>query len=194
MISLLPPNAKKELAAARANVLLLRYLFLTIGVIAFLCIEMAVVYFFFAQQREANDTAIASNQRDSKELEAVKNQANAFNNDLKIAETILSKQVSYTSIIKEFANTMPPNTTINQLSINPATIGKPTTMAIKAKKATDVLAFKDAFSNSQYFENVSIQNIGSQTGADGTSVDTYPFTATINITFKQSLLTLGGNS
>ena len=195
MISLLPPIAKKELAAARSNVLLLRYLFLTAGLIGFLCVEMTVLYLFFGQQRTASEQAIQNNQRDTAQLASIKNEATAFNNDLKVADAILSKQISYTSIIKEFADTMPAGTVITQLSINPTTLGKPSSIMIKAKNQGAVLAFKDSFAASPYFEKVNIQNISNPAPAPDSAPaapDSYPFSATIDMTFKSTLLTLGG--
>lgn len=193
MISLLPPDAKKELAAARANVLLLRYIVLAAAVIAFLCLEMAVVYVFLNQQKASSMTAIATNNKKSEELAPVKAEATAFNDNLKIAETILSKQVSYTAIIKQFSDTLPDGVVIQSLAIDPATIGKPISMPIKAKSRAAVFAFKDNFNSSPYFENVSIQSITDATAAGGTtSTSAYPVDATVNITFKTTLLTLGG--
>lgn len=192
MISLLPPIAKKELAAARTNVLLLRYLILVVGVIAFLCIEMVVVFVFLNQQKDTSLATVQENENKSRELAPVKAAATSFNNDLAIAENIMSKQVSYTAILREFANTMPSGVVISDLTIDPTTIGKPISMPLKAKSLQAVFDFKHLFNNSTYFEDVSIQTI-SDASQDGKNKDAgeYPVSATVNITFKQSLLTVG---
>lgn len=189
MISLLPPTQKKELLAARANTLLLRYIVALAVLMAIICIEIGFVYVVLKNEQSVSQAAIEDNQRKTAEFADVKQQATAFSNDLKVAESIMAKQVPYAAILREFSNTMPAGTVIDRIAIDPDTIGQPVTLNVRGKGHTAILAFKDAFNQSEYFEDAKIMNITESSGGEGANAS-YPTAGTIEVTFKKELLQL----
>lgn len=187
MISLLPPNERKELNAARSNTLLLRYMFLVIALICFLVIELAVVYAFLKAEQAKQDAAVTENEQKAREYAPVKAEAAAFSTNLKVASSIMQKQVPYAAILKELSNTIPRDTIVDRIELSTATIGVPTAFNIKAKSQDSVLAFKDAFNNSKYFNDAKIISIEKKTDNKD---EKYPFSASVSVVFKKELLAL----
>lgn len=186
MISLLPPLDRKELNAARANTLLIRYVFLVLALIGFLLLELIVVYAFLKTDQTSKEAEVRENEQKAIEYASVKKEATEFSTNLKMAAEIMKKQVPYVAILREFSNTMPANTVIERIEVSSATIGVPNKLNIKARSRDDVLAFKNAFNNSKYFGDASIQQINEQEGRNGE----YPVAADITVTFKKELLEL----
>lgn len=182
MINLLSPNDRKQLAASRTNTLLLRYLVATVALMALIIIEMSVVYFFFASSKNHSNETIASNEQSISKYGDVKKQANEFRSNLTTAKDILSKQVSFTAVLKELSNNMPPGTVLDSISLDPAQMTTPTTITVQAKDEAAAIRFKEVFHASSVFADVSFASLTrGDTGA-------YPYTATYNVTFNPKIL------
>lgn len=191
MISLLPPADKKILAAARTNTILLRYVVALIVLILFVCMEIAFVYTMLSAEKNTSSATIAENEKKSTEFSDVKQRAAEFSSNLAVAEAIISKQVPYASIFKEFSNTMPPGVIADRISIDPTSIGQPVTLNLRGKSYINILAFKDAFNNSMYFGEAKILTITETANEEGaSSYPSHPTTATIEVVFKKELLGL----
>ena len=107
MINLLPPEEKRLLAAARTNTLLLRYSMLTLSVVCLLVLEVIGMNLVVDASSVQNKAIIAENEKKTADYSKEKKQADQFTADLKIAKSILSKQISYTTLIFTVANCLP---------------------------------------------------------------------------------------
>lgn len=190
MISLLPPDDKKNLRAARSNTLLVRYAFALVGLVIAIAIEVGFVYMFLANEQRISEASIEENQRKSVEFAEVKKQAATFSNDLKIAESIIDKQAPYAAILREFSNTMPPGAVVDRIAIDPETLGKPTQLTIRGKNYSSILAFKDAFNQSEYFSDAKILSITEAPLGEERAKNPYPTTASVEVIFNKELLNL----
>ena len=186
MINLLPQSQRNELIAARTNSLLLRYIFVLIALIALLVVEMAVVYIFLNSTKATNELTVADNSRKASTYSATRSQADTFRSNLVVAKNILDKQVPYTAIFRLLSNTMPENTIIDRISIDPSVFGSPTTVSIRAKTYPDAIKFRTNLNSVSVFSNVNFQSISLQ--QDDKSG--YPYTSTFNVTFTKDILSL----
>lgn len=183
MINLLPPSYQKELVASRTNTLLRRYVVLLFGLVIIMMIELGIVYFFLNEARAQNQARINENNQKTVAYSSIKKEADEFRDNLATAKTILGKQTSYTQLIKLLSDLLPPNVVIDQLSLDPATFGVPTTLSVRAKGYNDAITFRNKLNESAIFSSVNFQSITLQE-EDTTG---YPYTSTFNVTFKKGL-------
>lgn len=179
MINLLPQETKAQLAAARANRLLLRYNVLLLAAIGFLLAAIGLVYIYLGSAKAAAETAIANNIAKVGDYSAVEAEASSFKQNLSNVKQILDNDVTYTKVILEIANVLPAGVVLDTLNLDSTTFGTPTTLTTRVSDYPTVLALKDSLQKSSLFSNVSIQTISS----DGTGQ--YPLTATFSVTIRK---------
>jgi Tfp pilus assembly protein PilN len=179
MINLLPPAHKRDIQAARANSLLIRYNFLLLSVLAFLMLSIGVVYVYLTNTKASAETTIRDNQAKVAGFTPVEEQAQSFRQNLSTAKQILDREVNYTQVILALAKVLPNGVVLTSLSLDAATFGTETTLAAKAKSYEQAIALKDALSQSSLFSDVHFQSIVASEGTD------YPVTVNLYVTFKK---------
>ncbi len=182
MINLLPVQDKKEILAGRTNRLLVRYLLLFLALGVFMILALVAVYFYLGNVKSVAESNIASNDADSRELMAKQQEVNSFKSDLATARQILDKQVNYSSIILKVAGSIPPGIIIENLSLDPETIGTPTKLNARAKSEQAAIRLKDSLNRSAYFSDAYFDSISHNSEAQ------YPYTVTMSVTFNKELL------
>lgn len=180
MINLLPIENKKEIRAARANRLLVRYNFMLLGAVAFLMLATGIVYIYLTNTKSSTEQTIAENNQKVSSYAVAQAQANNFKSNLTTAKQILDREVTYTKVILEIAHLLPPGVTLNTLSLDAKTFGTETTLVANAKSYAAALSLKDSFQNSKLFTNVHFQSISS-----GDSVGAYPYVVNLNVTIQK---------
>lgn len=184
MINLLPPEHKRQIRAARANTLLLRYNILLLGCVVFLFLAIAGVYVYLHSTKVAAEQTITDNESKVAGFSTVKGQAEQFKSNLSIAKQILNKEVTYTSVILKIAHLLPKGVVLDSVNLDSATFGTATTLTAKAKSYNDAIALKNAFQNSDLFSDVHFQSIATSSGSDGSSAD-YPVTINLSVVIKK---------
>lgn len=190
MINLLSPDDQHQLAAARTNTLILRYVFLMSVVIAVMAVEMLGVYLLLNNDMRTNQALIDTNDEKAKAFESVQKDANSFRTNLAISKYILGKQVPYTSIIFAIANALPAEATLDALRIEPSTFGTPSVMTVKTNNPDTAIEVKlqlqqARYNNKNIFTSVSFDSIAAP--AVGATDNTY--TATFRVTYSKELTT-----
>ena len=181
MINLLPPEDKKQLAAARTNTLLRRYVFLLAVVVAVLAMEMTGVYLFLGADKQHSETAILENSRKTAEYSQTQAAAAKFKSDLSTAKFILDKQTDYISLITGVARALPAGAVLETLSLNPDTFGTPTTLTIHTNSYSLAIDVKKDLQKSGLFSDVSFLSVSKDEAADNPR----PYTAVYNVTFSK---------
>lgn len=159
MINLLPEDTKKELRAARANVLLLRYNFFSAATLALLLVACGV---FFILLHNENNQAKATNEENaskSTQYNSVREQSVEYRKNLATAKKILDNEVNYTDTVFRIADTLPAGAVLDSISLTPADIGGQVTLTVHTKDYATASALKTSFSDSEYFSNAFFQSI-----------------------------------
>lgn len=185
MINLLPIDDKKEILAGRSNRLLVRYILLFLALAVFMILSLVAVYIYLSNTKSVAEANIASNENDSRELLAKQQEVNAFKSDLATAKQILDKQVNYSSIILKAAGVIPSGIIIDNLTLDPETIGTPTKFNARAKSEQAAIRFKDALNKSPYFENAYFDTISTE---ESESNSGYAYSVIMTVTFTRELL------
>ena len=181
MINLLAPDEKRALQAAKTNVLLLRYNIMLLGVVGIVVLVFGFVYVMLGINENSAKSVIASNNSKVASYASTRQEATAFANNLTTAKQIFAGEINYTGLLTSIANTMPAGTILQQFTIDPTTIGKPTTLTAQVKSTNDALALKDAFvANAKLFSNAYLVSI---TG-NSSSTTAYPYLVVIGVTIN----------
>ncbi|HTK39899.1 MAG TPA: hypothetical protein VL362_03465 [Patescibacteria group bacterium] len=184
MINLLPVEQKRDIRAARANLLLTRYVLLTLGALMVLFVIMAIAWMILnniRQDAQAKiDASAASSAEMAKDVAAVKD----FQTNLSTAKQILGKEVNYSQIILRYAGAIPGSAIIDHIDLDPSIVGTPSTFTAKVRSAQDALALKDSLNKSPYFDNVHFTEIQHNTDA----ADGLNYTVTVDVTINKTLL------
>lgn len=179
MINLLPPEHKRNIRAARANSLLIRYNVLLAGVLAFLMLAIGVVYVYLSNTKATAEITIKENKEKVAGFNATEQEAQLFRQNLATAKQILDREVNYTTVILKISNVLPKNTVLTNLTLDASSFGKETTLSAETKSYDDAIILKDALSQSGLFTDVHFQSITSSTST------TYPVTVNLSVTFKK---------
>jgi Tfp pilus assembly protein PilN len=181
MINLLPPAEKKELRAARTNVLLLRYNFFLLGAVVFLAVATTVTYVYLTTTKTTAVQVIDNNRAKVSGYAATAAQAEQFRSNLATAKQILDHEVTYSKIIVGISQSLPSGVILSNLNLDAQTFGTETTLNTRAKNYDRALALKEALEKSALFTDVHFQSI-----TTGDSTDSaYPVTVILNVTIKK---------
>jgi Tfp pilus assembly protein PilN len=192
MINLLSPNDQRQLAAARTNTLILRYIFLMSVVIAIMALEMLGVYLLLNRDMNNSQTTIESNNQKAAKYEWVEQKADAFRTNLAISKYILNKQAPYTQLILTIAKALPDNgsqkATIDSLSIEPSTFGTPITLTVQTDSSDTAIKVKTSLQETEYnnkklFTAVSFESLSNPDASRKT------YLATFQVTFSKDIVT-----
>lgn len=185
MINLLPPDERNQLRAARANTLLLRYNIIMVGILVFMVIALATVYFYLASAKAHADSVVSDNNARVTSYAQVSAQANTFRSSLTDAKAIISKEVLYSKTLLAIAQQLPPGVVMDTLSLDATTFGTPTTLALRAKDHAAALAAKDAFQKSPLFSDVHLVNIALSAAGGSGSAAQHPWTVSLSVVMSK---------
>lgn len=190
MINLLPPEVKRQIRAARTNVILLRVTVLLTLVVVFMLSAFAAGFYITFREKQQADDFKAAQLDTSKNYSDARTRANAFATNLNAAKTILNSQISYTTLLIKLTNSLPPGTILNNINIADANFGKPITLSAGAKSYDAILRLKSALGDSGIIDSVGIISI--QDSASGTT-PVYPLQVTLSgqLTKKPPIISEG---
>lgn len=176
MINLLPDDTKKDLSAARQNVLLLRYSLLTVSMAVILLLICATFYVYL---KSSQATAMNQNQENVAKAESYKQTeiaAEEYKQNLATAKSIFEKSVDYTPTIIEIVKLLPSGVILESISLSTTDFSKETIFTAKATSIKTATQLKQNFQGSDMFSDVKFQNVNtSNTGTD------YPVVVTLSV-------------
>lgn len=184
MINLLPEENKRDIRAARTNVILLRYNFLTLAGLALLIAICAAFYLMLNISRSAAEAkkneglAVVAQYADTKKA------ADDYKNNLTTARTVLDKSVNYTSVIMSITKLLPTGVILESLSLGSSDFGKQITFDARTKSYEQAMKLKENFQGSQLVSNVYFQSIIDENASTSGNTD-YPYTVSLNATLNK---------
>lgn len=159
MINLLPNNRKDDIRAARANVILVRYISLVLLAIVF---TMGVFYLSYTVLRttmNSNEQIIASNDLKADVYSGTKKEVDALSTKLNEAKTILAQEVRYSQLLPKLGQLLPANTILGPATFDDASFnGSPMELIVYAKSANETTVVQNQLRSSPLFLQVAIKS------------------------------------
>lgn len=167
MINLLPEQTKKDIVAARMNVLLLRYTYVSIGLLIMVLV-LCIGLFFIMQESQAQAKETADRNRvKTAQYHKVSQEATEYAQNLNTAHQIINNSISYSKLAMTITSLIPKGVILDNLNLDPNTINQQTTFSAKAKTYEDALALQESFQSApSVFSNVSLQNVTQSKGGE----------------------------
>lgn len=182
MINLMPNDAKKEIRAARMNVVLSRYIIVILLAFAFLVLLLAGSYVVLSQNKASAERLIQTNNVKADVYSSTKAQVDALSSNLLVTKNILDQEVLYSNVLMNIGQQMPTGTVLSSIALNSASFtGTPVTLKAYAKTNEDVVALRQKFQSSPIFTRVNFDSVSDSAGIDG-----YPISVSITLTIAKA--------
>lgn len=182
MINLLPPEVKSSYRYAHRNVALLRWVaFGSLGLLGLIIISLAG--FLYMQQISNNyGTQIEASQSSLKKQNQAltEKQVQDISSNLKLAVSVLSKEVLFSQLLKQMAAITPANVSLSNLDINQTSGALDITADTSDYNSATQLQANLADPTNKIFSKADIENINCK--ADSTN-PRYPCTVSIRALF-----------
>ena len=180
MINLLPPNDRRQLAAARTNTLLVRYVVVLPILIIAMIAEMGAVYFFMNSIQTNNRRVIAENETQAARYADVKKKGSEYK---KNAKSILDTQFPYTAVLTAIAQALPEGASIEQIAIDAQKLNTPSEIKMRVQSYQQAVDVKNILQKIK----VNSKLLFSDAKIQITNYGDY-YEATYNVTFSKEIL------
>lgn len=181
MINLLPDEMKKNLRAARTNTVLLRYNIILIFATLFLAGALTIVYIFLSTIKASAEQAIEENVVKEQSYNTVKQEAEAFKNNLGDAKKIFDEELSYSRALVRYAQLFPDGTVTSSIQLSPTSFNTPMDVSVKITGQSAAQALVKSMTTSPYVTGFSNKSITISQNA------TYPYTMEVTFTLKKEI-------
>lgn len=182
MINLLPPSYTKEIAAARTNTLLFRYVIMMIGTLSFLLLAIVATYVFLVsygdvadEQREINEQRVGS-------YAQIQVEADAFRQKLQEAGGLFQSETRYSLALLRMAAAIPEGVRLETLELNENTFDQQLSLNALVAGESAAAALKSSFETSPYFSGVSYGKL-----SINNSDNSYPYRLEMRVTIHRSI-------
>lgn len=184
MINLMPDESKRQLRAARANVLLLRYLFILMAAAGFLAFAIAGAYYLLGQTQSSAKELIAASDTEAGAYSETKNQVDQLSAQLSEARGILNSEIAYSNVLVNIGQLLPSGTVIDSIDLNESSFnGTPVSMTIYGTSTDAVVSARDRFQRSSFFSSVNFQSVSE----GDNSVPGYPVSAEMTLIINRTI-------
>ena len=184
MINLMPDPLKKEIRAARANVVLVRYINTMVISSLFLAFILWGSFMLLGQIQDSAKKQIEASDTRAAVYSQTKEQVTSLSTGLSEAKTILDQEILYSNVLVNIAQQMPVNTVIEKLTLDSTSFnGTPMTLKVYAKTSDDAVAIRERFQSSPFFSNVNFESISDTSGG----IDGYPVSVTMTLTLNRTI-------
>jgi hypothetical protein len=179
MINLLPTEHKKQIRAARVNVVLVRYNVIFLATVVFLASATGFAYFFLVNSKQLAENTIAENASKEGSYAEIKTKADAFKAELASAKSILDSQTSYAKAALVISSLLPEGTSIDKLELNEKSFASPLLLTVNIRDEQAAAQLLKSFTSSPLFSNVTKGKISIGT-------DQYPYTMELTVTMSKA--------
>lgn len=182
MINLLSNDQKDDIRAARANVILVRYMGIILLALVFIVGIFYVSYTVLRTTMDSNDAIIASNDLKADVYSDTKKEVDALSAKLNEAKTILNQEVRYSQLLPKLGQIMPAGTVLGDLELsNSSFVGTPVDLVAYAKSTNEAGVLQSQFQSSPLFTQVTIKGTEESGGLEG-----YPIKISLSVVFNKA--------
>lgn len=182
MINLLSDERKDGIRAARANVILSRYIAIILMATAFMYGVLYVSYTVLERTKSSNDAIIQSNDLKADVYSDTRSQIDTLASKLAETKSTLDQEVRYSHVLTTIGQLMPAGTFLDPLVLSDASFnGAPVELTVYAKTADAAPIVRDNFQASPLFSSVTLKGTDPANGSDG-----YPVNISLTVVFNRA--------
>ncbi len=159
MLNLLSTQSKKELRAARFNLVLRNYYVMLLATVALFGGVFGMGLFITNQQKDKYDMQKSTAQQEAAKYDATNKAAEKFSKDLAIDKVILASDVRFSKLITDIAGAVPSCVILGGLTISATNLTGPLAITGRACSYNDAVRLKNSLETSPLFENAKLVNI-----------------------------------
>ncbi len=182
MINLMPSDEKRQIRAGRVNVILMRYIIISVCTFVFLLMAIGFAYYILTSVKQSADNLLSNSHTQALATSNASTQLRQFQNSLGQAQYSFSTDLNYTNALSRIAALMPSGVVLSSLSLDATSFGTPTTIQAIAKTNAGISDFQAKLQSSPYFSGVSLESITSTSGDPA-----YPVSASIAATINRTI-------
>lgn len=179
MINLLGDSSKRQLRAARRNVVLRKYVITTMALAIIVALSYGVGYGMLIQQEMTHQAKIDEYTPQKMQYKDTIDTAAAYAKDLSSAKNILENELMFSKFLTTIAATLPGGVVSDSLNVAVKDFSKPLELKFMAQEYNNVLDTKERFEISPYFKEIKVRSIDKFNRAN------YPYDFTLIMTFDQ---------
>ncbi|MFZ2494202.1 MAG: hypothetical protein WAW60_00315 [Candidatus Saccharimonadales bacterium] len=179
MINLLSQEHRAQLAAAKRNVILRKYVITLMFLIGGIVACYGVGYFMLDEEKKHYQQQLSIYEPQRNAYADTTKQAQDFSKNLRIAKSILDNEIVYSDLIMTLSENLPSNVVLTNLSLRTKELAQPISITINVKTPNDAVATKTKFQQGIIFKDTKIKTIDKSMSND------YPYTAVIITTLDQ---------
>ena len=180
MINLLPTDKKRDIRAARTNVVLLRYNFFIVVGILFLAATCALFYFVLNNARATAVSTSTDNTVRAQSFAKIRADASEYQRNLSIANKILGNSVNYSAFLFSLTKLLPDGVILEGITLNASSFSQQTTFIARATTFEKATELKESFQKSDLLTNVFFQSLSDNSSTDAATNDPHPISVTIS--------------
>lgn len=184
MINLLPPTVKAEYRYASLNVVLRKWIVLSL--MALIGLGVIATYGLVTLQRSTDDydrrIAITEARFKQENFEGTQKQIQDISGSFKLVVKVLSQEVLFSELLKQIATSIPPNTNLTGLNINQSQAAIDITANATSYNAATQLQANLADPRNRIFSKADIVSV---TCGSNAANPRYPCTINIRALFAQ---------
>lgn len=187
MISLLPPNLRKEYQAARLNTKLRHYV-VVILVLLVICLEITGFGFIALKANKTQaEAAKATNQAQVDSLKKTSTTATSVASGINTVGRLLNQRINFADTIIDIGKSTPSGAYLTNLQIDVQDLGKqPLVLVFRVNSQKTAAILRNNLSSSDIFKQVDIESVAKQEtkATDSPAQLKYPFEVTLNAQLK----------
>lgn len=182
MINLLSTDRKGEIRAARANVLLLRYMAIIGLAFAFIAGAVYISYSVLQVTMNNAEQLVESNDVKADVYSETKQQVDELSVRLNDAKVIADQEIRYSSVLVKIGQLMPAGTVLGDLKLETNSFnGTPVQITAYAKSTAEASQLQTQFQGSALLSQVSLIGTETDKGIDG-----YPVLVSLTAVFNRA--------
>lgn len=181
MLNLLPKTEKKQLQAARANLILLRYTFVLLLAFGFSLSILAGSYFLLTMTKTSAEQLIEANDTKATAFADTQAEISQLSNNLSSARTLLDQQAAYSKALILIGKALPSGAVIEELELEAANFnGTPVAVTVHATSSDVATQIRQRFASTAGLTNVNLASVSEDDAIEG-----YPVSAEMTFTISR---------
>ncbi|MFZ1250140.1 MAG: PilN domain-containing protein [Candidatus Microsaccharimonas sp.] len=184
MINLLAYERKSEIRAARANVILWRYIVILLLAFLFIAGALYVSYTVLQSTMQSADNVIATNNERANVYNDTKQQVQKLSNTLNEANVAFGQEIHYSQLLTQLGQQLPAGAVLGEITLNNASFaGTPTEIKAYVKTVDDVTTLQSGLEASSLFSTVTLQSTDDKSG-----IANYPVLVSFLVTLNKAAI------